>query len=553
MDQLLSQPTIRDLKLTMRNLHKGNQGLKDRYMHQLQGIQRLNEASRNLVYRILSWIVFAKRPLSCLELRHAVAIQKETRILDNDCIPSQAAVQSLCAGFVIFGSGSQKPRLIHLTLHEFLLENLDTFFPKPGQYLLWTCLTYLGFDCFSTGPCGSGQDYMKFKQTYIKRKQDNPFYEYAARNWGYHTSGIKADDLMKFKFLRHEGRLSSSVEALQFQEPDAPATPDLFSKDTSKIHLAAYFGITQLVERLLLRRRERLNQKNSLGRTPLWYAAEQGHSSVVSLLIGWKGIDVNMGNMRDTPLVVAVERGHEAVVKLLLDLNHPYYDYDVLFVSAVKYGQAEIVKILLDTGKVDVNAADCGKTALWLATYHGHIKVVEQILETNQADVDAVDSHGGTAYTWAVRNNHVDIVKLLLRQPGIDFDRWIYGHSPLSHAAAENDEDLFFVLLESGLVDPRGEDEGIETCLISAASNGNMRIVKALVERVEVDINVAMENSERTALLEAIDKGHLDVVKYLLETGKVDMEARDAWDCNGMELAKDGGYDEIIQLLLKYS
>ncbi|KAG5755895.1 hypothetical protein H9Q70_001491 [Fusarium xylarioides] len=494
LDQLLSQPTIGDLKLTMQSLHRGVEGLKDRYTQQLRSLKRL---------------MFARNPLSCLELRHAVAVSTQTRSIDKDYIPSLAIMQSLCDGFVVFGTACEKPRLVHLTLHEFLVQNLEKWFPDPMRYLLQTCLTYLGFDCFSTGPCGSWQGYEK-------RKHENPFYEYAARNWGYYTAETCYDKLDRFKLLQHRSTLISSFQALRFKKPNSPDTHDRFSKDTSKIHLAAYFGITQLAQGLL-RRRGRLNRQNSLGQTPLWYAAEQGHESLVSLLLGFKGIDVNISGIGGTPLDIAVCKGHKAVAKLLLDAPGSDPCYDSLFLSASKEGHAEIVKLLLDTGLVDVNY-DEEDTPLICAAQRGHARVVEHILATKQADIDELDSRGDSAYTWAVRYNHVDVVKLLLREPGIDFNRWIYGHSPLSQAANDNNEELFFVLLNSGLVDPEGECDGVETCLISAAGNGNMRIVQELVEKVKVDVNAVEEDMGRTAFLTAIDSGHYDVVKYLLNS-----------------------------------
>ena len=52
--------------------------------------------------------------------------------------------------------------------------------------------------------------------------------------------------------------------------------------------------------------------------TPLYIAAQKGHSSVVELLLKVDGVDANKENIfGDTPLHIARGRGHNAIVQLL--------------------------------------------------------------------------------------------------------------------------------------------------------------------------------------------------------------------------------------------
>jgi ankyrin repeat protein len=62
------------------------------------------------------------------------------------------------------------------------------------------------------------------------------------------------------------------------------------------------------------------NFKDTNGRTPLSWAAENGHEAVVKLLLE-KGAELESKDNEHgrTPLSWAAENGHEAVVKLLLE------------------------------------------------------------------------------------------------------------------------------------------------------------------------------------------------------------------------------------------
>ena len=60
-----------------------------------------------------------------------------------------------------------------------------------------------------------------------------------------------------------------------------------------------------------------VNTKTNSGMTPLYYAARQGHTEIVKLLIDHNA-DVNAkSNYGGTPLNMAILAGHTGIVKLL--------------------------------------------------------------------------------------------------------------------------------------------------------------------------------------------------------------------------------------------
>ncbi|KAF5714047.1 ankyrin repeat [Fusarium mundagurra] len=549
---LLDQPTIGHLRQTLKNLNRGIAGINERYKQQLQRIERRGDSFRNLVYKVLAWMMFAKRSLTMLELRHAVSVQKHTTAMDLDFIPSQAIMESLSAGFMSFATEDHAPRLIHLTAHDFLRKNLDKWFPKPQDYIFRTCATYLGYNTFQTGPCPSDEDYKS-------RVRDNPLYEYAAQNWGYHAADISLDPSEQITFLSSRQHRESSIQALMIKgEWRWSGFRQKFPTRMTNLHLAAHFGILSFVKQLMLKS-SLLNQQDSDEKTALWYAAQQGTTRVVELLVRRKRLLANLpdGGI-DSPLRQATRRNDVAIVKLLLqarDINVNYpWDDPPLFIAAEE-GYEAIAKLLLNTQDIDPDGLDGrGYTPLFIASMFGHTGIVRRLLRTGKVDVEPNDARGGTAFTWAVRYGHVDVFKLLLRQKGIDFNCCIDGRTPLGWAVYENNEVLFFLLLKFGQIDIEQQHHisgNTASSLIDAIGYGNTKIFKILFTLPGVDFN-RTDADGGTPLMHAVQAGQYDIVKQLLGTGKVDIGARDDDGRSAMNIAEEQGSAEITQLLLEY-
>jgi ankyrin repeat protein len=68
----------------------------------------------------------------------------------------------------------------------------------------------------------------------------------------------------------------------------------------------------------------------------------------------------------------------------------------------------------METGKADVDSRDNdGQTPLSWAARNGHEAVVKLLVETGKADVDSRDNYGQTLLSWAAGNGHEAVVKLL--------------------------------------------------------------------------------------------------------------------------------------------
>jgi ankyrin repeat protein len=80
-----------------------------------------------------------------------------------------------------------------------------------------------------------------------------------------------------------------------------------------------------MIELLLETGKADVNSKDGDGRTPLSWAAVNGHEAVIKLLLETSKVDVESKDTEygRTPLSWAAENGHEAVVKLLQSFRPP--------------------------------------------------------------------------------------------------------------------------------------------------------------------------------------------------------------------------------------
>ncbi len=156
-------------------------------------------------------------------------------------------------------------------------------------------------------------------------------------------------------------------------------------------------------------------------------------------------------------------------------------DLNERFLEAARSGEVEAVKKLLDEG-ADVNARyRYESTALFFAADQGNVELAKLLIERG-VDINVKDTfYNATALAWAGMNNHVEIA-ILLVENGID---------------------------------------GSEGALENGAAQGEMRLVKAVLENNE---NIAQKALDR-ALKNALRGKHDEVVKTLRAAGAKETDA----------------------------
>lgn len=83
--------------------------------------------------------------------------------------------------------------------------------------------------------------------------------------------------------------------------------------------------------------------------------------------------------------------------------------------EAIKHGNLDAAKYIVSLG-ADIELVDnVGQTILHVATLTGNVEAVEYILEHNLINVNCEASFGITPLMIARRNNHNDVIKILVR------------------------------------------------------------------------------------------------------------------------------------------
>ncbi|KAL0942303.1 uncharacterized protein CTRU02_200189 [Colletotrichum truncatum] len=517
------------IKSTLAKLCSGPDAYDIAYEEAMRRIESQIEDQTVLAKDALSWIVCARRPLTTVELQHALAIEKDTAELDEDNVTDLEDVVSACAGLVSIDKESDVIRLVHHTAQEYFERTRSRWLPGAENLLASSCITYLTFKT----PEESSDYYDIF--TYRTLDKFSPLYDYAARNWGYHTRELSVPCQDTLSFLQNQLPYAAASFELVW-EIDVPYQLGGYptSENISGLHIAAYFGLKSAFINLLevADPQTGLNIKDSRGFTPLVYGILGQSGDFLRFLLALYQDEcdkaTNFKNWR--PIFFATATGNEAVVDSLIQTN-----------------------------RINIDPIDCdGRTPLTLAAKKGHVTIVKRLMDTNQVDVDSRDRLGRTPLSYAAGSDCIEIVRLLVQTNRVDLNsRDDHGRSPLSYAAEESHVAVAKYLLETNRVDAnsrgrRGRSplSRGRTPLSYASEWGKKGICEMLLQTGKVDAD-SRDFRGRSPLSYASDEGHEDACRLLLQTGKVEPDSRDQQGRSPLSYASEAGYDEICDLLIQ--
>ena len=251
-----------------------------------------------------------------------------------------------------------------------------------------------------------------------------------------------------------------------------------------------------------------INGKDVKDRTPLFLAVEKRLYSVVSLLLGYDDLDVNLkGNDYGwTPLHKAANLGSVDIVNLLL--AHPKIDPLVethkkataIYEAAFGCNEVEIIRLLEERG-CDIKKESEERftplmVSIWRQNYGIAEYLIEQVSKDSKEHINKRDIKGETALYKAITAGSFDMIKRLL-DAGADYKIAPFLDSP--------------DLVVSPLLRATGRDDVRAVQWILSNCSNDREMLKL--------INEKDPKYERSALSLAAEKGFREIVKLLIANG----------------------------------
>ncbi|KAJ5151324.1 uncharacterized protein N7482_010576 [Penicillium canariense] len=487
------------------------------YNETVSRIERQGANAFGLAKKTIGWIVNAKRALTIAELEHALAIEFETTEFDETNITDAEQLTSYCCGLVLVDEQTTEVKFVHYTTQKYFERTLKTWFPEIFSHITDSCLTYLCYDVFE-------EDRFEAKEEVENIPAEYPFYTYASLNWGHHFREAPGNRSILLNFLQTETKLIG-YDRCGFEPLDW--RPDPKTSNIKAEHIAAYFNLQLLMQKLLETNPTNVNIQDSRKQTPLFVATCHGHESMVKLLL-------NMGatvDLPDTdglsPLHVAARKGYVRIAQILLDegadIEMRYSGYQTPLCIAASNGHESVTTLLLDRG-ANYNPRDGDRSALHEASTSGHVTIIRELLSRG-ADIESKTGVGDVPLHDAALNGHLEVVKLFLEKgvsPDIANNE---GETPLLRITEyfsyelvnqETHNATFELLLSKGANTEPKTKHG-ETVLHRTAQQGWEVPVKLLVDygaKIE-----ARNNDNMTPLRLAAERNRVEIVRLLLDRG----------------------------------
>ncbi|KAJ4867446.1 Ankyrin repeat family protein [Raphanus sativus] len=237
--------------------------------------------------------------------------------------------------------------------------------------------------------------------------------------------------------------------------------------------------------------KELLSKQNLEGETPLYTAADNGHSLVVEEMLKHMNLETASIAARNgfDPFHVAAKQGHlETLKKLLETFPNLAMTTDMLCTTALHtaatQGHIDVVNLLLKTDShLAKIAKNNGKTALHSAARMGHVEVVKSLIGNDASIGFRTDKKGQTALHMAVKGKQEGIVLELVRpDPAVLSVEDNKGNTPLHIAAKKGRTKIVRCLVSFDGVNLNALNKAGDTALDIAEKIGNAELVLALKE-----------------------------------------------------------------------
>lgn len=456
---------------------------------------------RRRIRKIFMWLVTAHTPMTLAELRVASAFEPD-RHTSRASIKDDLALGNFgtylkanCGALIRIVDADQTVHLVHQSVREFFLHAKHPFnfnLIDEEAYISAACLTFLSFNDLSDSPPSTNPS-NEYEED-LRLQKEFPFLRYAALYWPHHIEKVLDDsDLVWNRFVSWANSDNIDLSFRIFWHRKGRGE---FPRNATPMHIICYQGSEWLLSKAFSARNllkwAVVDDHDSLGRTPLHWAAITGHEKVVKLLLENGADQYERDGSNSTPIELAIYFGNLQVV-------------EVFHAGIKRYGD---------------------KSSQWMemAVVGGHTAVVEFLLD-NGADpnVPSPTSKHGSALHSAANDAHTDIVELLLARGANPNYNCPKNGFPLQTAASAWALGPVKALLDKG-ANPNVGPNIRGTALQIASLGGSVDIVKELINR---GANVNTTGGPFGSALDAAEyAGHTNIQMILKKAGAVPTGSR---------------------------
>ena len=320
--------------------------------------------------------------------------------------------------------------------------------------------------------------------------------------------------------------------------------------DRSNIVLAAQNNHQDVVEYLLDRAEQFDINVTVQNNTLLYQACHYGWLSIVQRLLTLPNINITT---RD--LLAAAREQHKQIVTFLLDHAFNRFDFrdGKSFVYCCKNGWIDIVRRLIAIPTAALETPY--DSAIVMAAQQKHHDVVELLLHhIDRYNINKI-IHYDNVFTYACRNNWLDIVTRLIAVPNIKFHTvpeypgsWENYHTGILDAAIAGNHDIVNLLLDyTDRYDINNESSWQNgTVFYWACVHG----WKDMVERLITIPNIKFDTARSSVVLEAATHNHVDIVRMLLPyIDKVDINIPNHQGNTLLHIAVKNNWIDVVRVL----
>ncbi len=288
-------------------------------------------------------------------------------------------------------------------------------------------------------------------------------------------------------------------------------------------------------------------------------AARKGKVSVVRRLVEAypNTSDATDAENKLTPLAWAAREGHTEVVEILLDHGRDVNSKDgegrTPLERAIEGRQDEAATVLLAAEGVDISVKDStSATLIAMAAREGMVRTVRHLLQLDPINPNATDNAGHTALSLAAEQGHTETVRELLASERVSLRPEGTGNvqNPLFCAVRADQSEVAGLLVQrDGIGDLIGDTATGRTALSVACERGHLPTVKALLTAKNALIPSLADRDGKTPLCWAAQKDHDDVVAHLMSI-KANVNARTPNGWTALHFAAQAGATSVIRILL---